>query len=273
MSRPPVSDDIAATVARFYKGGAGPTHPKLTSAIKVNGYIEADPWDPVLKTPNKEVRVDAVIRAATRTPVRARELITALLRDLRADGHFDDGTITADALRRAQAAFAEQGWDLSDQGHLTQKGPINLDTGGRPALDEQLRRLQRAVDDPALALGSAKDLLEAVAKFVLHELDWQLAGKPDFNQVWYLARERLNLLPQQVPGDAPGAKHIKAVLQSAWKIAEQVNDLRNLQGTGHGRTLPTGVSPELARLVVREACSIAEFTLLALDRAKGQPAA
>ncbi|CDZ90273.1 abortive infection family protein [Rhodococcus ruber] len=273
MVRPPVSEEIAATVARFYKGGAGPTHTKLTSAIRVGGYVDADPWDPVMKTPSKEIRVVTVIRAATRAPIRARELMEALLRDLRADGHFDDGTVTVEALRRAQAAFAEQEWNLSDQGHLTQKGPINLDTGGRPALDEQLRRLQRAGDDPALALGSAKDLLEAVAKFVLHELDWPLAGNPDFNQIWYFARERLNLLPQQVPGDTPGAKHIKAILQSAWKIVEQVNELRNLQGTGHGRTLPTGVSPEMARLVVREACSIAEFTLSALDRSKGQPAA
>ncbi|MBU4616224.1 abortive infection family protein [Rhodococcus sp. GG48] len=271
MSRPPVSEEIAATFARFYRGGAGPTHPKLTAAIRKSGYTDADPWDPATKSPSKEVRVVSVIQAATRAPVRARELMDALLRDLRADGNFDDGSVTADALRRAQAAFSEQGWNLSQQGHLTQDGPVNLDTGGRPALDEQLHRLQRSVEDPALALGSAKDLLEAVAKFVLHELDWPLEGKPDFAQSWYFARERLNLLPQQVPNETPGAKNIKAILQSAWKIAEQVNELRNLQGTGHGRTLPTGVSPELARLVVREACSVAEFTLSALDRAKGQP--
>jgi hypothetical protein len=56
-------------------------------------------------------------------------------------------------------------------------------------------------------------------------------------------------------------------------IAEQVNVLRGLQGTGHGRTLPMGVSPELAMLVVREACSVAEFTLNALDRQRGRAAA
>jgi hypothetical protein len=146
---------------------------------------------------------------------------------------------------------------------------INLDTGGRPALNEQLDRLQQATEDPALALGSAKDLLEAVAKFVLSELDWPIAKKADYGELWYFARERLNILPQQVAGDAPGANHIKAVLQNAWAIADQINALRNLQGTGHGRTLPTGVTAELARLVVREACSVAEFTLTSLDRAKG----
>jgi hypothetical protein len=55
----------------------------------------------------------------------------------------------------------------------------------------------------------------------------------------------------------------------SWKIAEQVNPLRGLQGSGHGRTLPTGVSADLALLVVREACSVAEYALVQLDRQRG----
>lgn len=270
MSRPPVSEDIAVTIARFYLGGAGSTHPKLSASFQKSGYADADPYDPQTRTPSKEVRIARVIQAAVRRPVKARELMDSLLRDLRAGGFFHDGSIPVDVLNRAQSAFQKQGWELSDDGELQQVGPVNFDTGGRPALDEQLHRLQGAVDDPALALGSAKDLLEAVAKFVLHELDWPTSANADFRERWHFARERLNILPQQVAADAPGAKHIKTVLQSAWQIAEQVNDLRNLQGTGHGRTLPTGVTPELARLVVREACSIAEFTLAALDRSRGQ---
>jgi hypothetical protein len=73
-----------------------------------------------------------------------------------------------------------------------------------------------------------------------------------------------------VDGGAPGGQQIKAILQSSWKIAEQVNELRGMQGTGHGRTLPTGVSPEMALLVVREACSVGEFMLTTLDRQMGR---
>ncbi|AEF43138.1 abortive infection family protein [Hoyosella subflava] len=268
MTRPPISDDIAATVARFYSGGTGPTHTKLSAAFRRSGYIDSDPYDSETRTPSKEVRVSTVLGAATRRPAKARELVDALLRDLRADGFFDDGLIPRDVLTRAQSAFQKQGWKLSDEGELQNAAPVDLDTGGRPALDEQLHRLQQADGDPALALGSAKDLLEAIAKFVLHELNWPINEKTDFPQLWYFARERLNILPQQVAGNTPGANNIKAILQSAWKIAEQVNELRNAQGTGHGRTLPTGVPPELARLVVREACSVAEFTLATLDRSR-----
>ena len=59
---------------------------------------------------------------------------------------------------------------------------------------------------------------------------------------------------------------IKTVIQSAWNIADSVNQLRYLQGTGHGRTLPAGVTAEMALLVVREACSTAEYVLMTLDR-------
>ncbi|WP_147103903.1 abortive infection family protein [Nesterenkonia populi] len=44
----------------------------------------------------------------------------------------------------------------------------------------------------------------------------------------------------------------RGILQhgSIWTIAEQVNELRNLQGTGHGRTMHMGVSEDLALLVI-----------------------
>lgn len=137
-------------------------------------------------------------------------------------------------------------------------------------MDERIDRLRRSTEDPGQLLGSAKDLLEAVAKFVLEEVNMPLPGSADFNQLWYLARERLGILPQQVDANLPGADAIRAILQSSWKIAEQANALRGLQGTGHGRTLPTGVSADLALLVVREACSVAEYMLTTLDRQRGR---
>jgi len=147
------------------------------------------------------------------------------------------------------------------------QGEIDLETGGREALDEQLDRLRRSTDDPGALLGSAKDLLEAVAKFVLEELGTPQDG--EFGHLWYLARDRLGICPQQVVPDGPAAEQIRKILGASWTIAEQINALRNLQGAGHGRTLPTGVTPEMALMVVREACSVAAFALATLDRLLG----
>ena len=58
--------------------------------------------------------------------------------------------------------------------------------------------MRRSTDDPAQLIGSAKDLLEAVAKFVLEELSFPMSQNADFGQLWYLARERLGVRPEDV---------------------------------------------------------------------------
>lgn len=270
MSRPPISPDIAVRFAQLYKGGVhSPTHDRLTATFKRYGFGDVATYDHSADVkPNKETRVRLVLEAAHRRPHHARELVEALLVDLRALDCFSNGTVGAEVMSRLKAAFKAEGFDLTDTGELRTAGTIDLSTGGRPALDEQLARLLRAEDDPALALGSAKDLLEAVAKFVLDELSWPYSDNADFGQLWHFARERLDLLPQQAKGDAKA--HVREILQCSWTIASKVNELRNDYGTGHGRTLPTGVTAEVAQMVIREACSVAELVLATLDRQLGR---
>lgn len=272
MAQPPVSAEVGGALARYFHGGNGPSHAKLTTAFATGGYGDADPYDISTGTPNKETRVNVVIAAAVRRPDRAKALIEALLVPLRVDGYFDRDWVGFDAekLRALQRALRRTGWNLTDDGTLVPLGAIDLTTGGREALDEQIDRLRRSTGDPGALLGSAKDLLEAVAKFVLEEENMPQESNSDFNYLWHLARERLGLLPQQGDQALPGAAAIHSILQSSWKIAEQTNVLRGLQGVGHGRTLPTGVSAELALLVVREACSTAEYVLTTLDRQHGR---
>ena len=262
----PVNAEIGAALGRFFHGGSGPSHTSLSSAFAQAGYGEDDPYDGSF--PNKERRVQVVVAAAARRPVRARELVEAILTQLRVAGMFDSEftSYQPDAVRALQRGLHRIGWQLDAGGYLSPLGVADMTTGGRDALDEQLDRMRRASDDPALLIGTAKDLLEAVAKFVLEELGALYNPKADFAELWYLARSRLGIHPKQVDGSLPGASVIQTVMQSAWNIADSVNQLRNLQGTGHGRTLPTGVTAEMALLVVREACSIAEYVLMTLDR-------
>lgn len=268
----PVSDEVAAALAGYFHGGAGPSHSKLTSAFAAGGYGDADPYNPSEGIPNKESRVLTVVRAAIRRPATARRLVDSVLMLLRVDGHFDSERPAFDAerLRSLRMAFRRSGWELTSEGTIRPLGQIDVSTGGRDALDEQLDRIRRSTDDPGALLGAAKDLLESTAKFVLEEVGMPAGRNATFDSIWHVARERLGVLPQQVDASLPGAESIRQILQSSWRIAEQVNALRNLQGAGHGRTLPTGVSSELALMVVREACSVAEFMLTTLDRQMGR---
>ncbi|SRR6266568_7695692 len=274
MPQAPVSDEIAAALARFFLGGAGPSHSKIGNTFAEAGYRADDPYSPQAGQPNKEIRVRTVVMAARRRPDRARALVDALLVQMRVSGCFDPdhGQYDQRNVRTAQRAFARDGWALTDDGVLSPAGAIDLATGGRQALDDHLDRLRRGCGDPGQLLGSAKDLLESVAKFVLEEFGMEVPRNTGFDHLWYLARERLRLLPEQVDQTLPAARNIQAIMQSSWKIAEQVNKLRGLEGTGHGRTLPTGVSADMALLVVREACSAAEYVLVTLDRSTGRAA-
>lgn len=274
MSLPPVTDELAGALAAYFHGGLGPSHSKLSTAFAAGGYGSDDPYNPTDGTPNKEVRVHTVVSAAVRRPQTARKLVDALLTALRLAGAFDSERPEYDKyqFKTLRVAFNRQGWELTDDGILSPGGTIDLSTGGRDALDEHLGRLRRSTEDPGALLGSAKDLLESTAKFVLEEVGMPASRNATFDAIWHLARERLGVLPQQIDAGLPGATEIRTVLQSSWRIAEQVNSLRNLQGAGHGRTLPTGVSPQMALLVVREACSVAEFMLTTLDSQMGRRA-
>lgn len=274
---PPVSQDIAAAFAAYFFGGSGPRHSELTSAFLAAGLGDVAPQNDLDSKagPNKEQRVQRTILAAVRKPNAARPLIEALLSMLRVAGYFNSNHGSFDAAKNdvLKRALARQGWRLSAGGEVSPIGSIDLTTGGRAALDEQLGRLRQNVEDAGALLGTAKDLLESVAKFILEELGVPVNPKMSFDELWHHARDRLGILPNQVAQDVPGSAAIREILESGWRIARQVNVLRGLQGAGHGRTLPTGVTPEQAVLVVREACSIAEFALATLDRQLGRRAA
>lgn len=265
-------------MGKFFFAGSGPSHSQLTRVYMAGGYGDDDAYIPAQNgrpaSPNKQQRVLSLFAIAVRKPNGAKPMVEAMLSELRTHGCFTEGTKDFDSenVRALQRAFSLINWSLSDDGLLSPLAGLDLSTGGRDALDEQLRRMRATTEDPGALIGSAKDLLETVAKFVLEELDYPTTGKESFNNLWYIARERLGLLPNTIDPNIPGHKAIREVLQASWQIADQVNELRKLQGTGHGRTLPTGVSRELALLVVRESCSVAEYLLTSLDRALGRMA-
>lgn len=207
MSTPPVSDEIAAAFAAYFHGGAGPSHSKLTTAFAAGGYASDDPYEPATGVPNKEQRVYTVITAAVRRPQTAKKLIEALLTPLRVAGWFDQNRPGFDehSFKALRQAFHRSGWDLTDDGILSPIGTIDLSTGGRDALDEHISRLRRSTDDPGALLGSAKDLLESTAKFVLEEVGMPAGKKASFDAIWHIARDRLGVLPQQVDTTLPGA--------------------------------------------------------------------
>lgn len=278
-SRHPVSPEIGATLGAFVSGGVGPRHSVLSRVFDRAGFGHVAPYDrsnPDLQ-PNKEDRVRLTVAAAVASPARSRDLVEGILSEYRADGCFRSlDEPTEERARQAQVhalkcAFARIDWELTDDGELRPAGvgPLTA-TQGRPAIEDQLARVRRATDDPALLVGTAKEMLESTAKYVLEEYSVPYTPKTSFDELWFHARDRLGIHPKDIDVNVPGGEQVREILQSSWTIARMANEVRNVEGTGHGRTLPSAMTSEMALLVVREAASIVQLVLSTLDRYRGR---
>jgi hypothetical protein len=139
-----------------------------------------------------------------------------------------------------------------------------------PELHRQLVRLQEAhEDDPGLAIGTAKELVETACKTILHARKVAFSESADITELVKETRKVLELLPDNVPSAAKGADAIRRILSNLGTIAQGLGELRNLYGTGHGKAgAARGLSARHARLAVGSAATLATF-LLETHEARG----
>jgi hypothetical protein len=130
-----------------------------------------------------------------------------------------------------------------------------------PELGRQLERLRDAVDDdPALAIGTAKEMLETTCKTILEESGCTVLPEWDVPELLKATRKQLKLLPEDVPDAARGAETIRKLLGSLGQIGHGLAELRNLYGSGHGRSgRAKGLSSRHARLAVGAVATLVQF--------------
>jgi abortive infection Abi-like protein len=127
------------------------------------------------------------------------------------------------------------------------------------ALASMLPRLEDADDDPWLAIGTAKEIIEHIAQVVITRSGGQAPKDADLGDLTKGALKALDLLPSEVPDAKKGAESIRRVLQGLVQIVQGTAELRNLYGTGHGRAQLARVYGRHARLVVGAALAWAHF--------------
>ena len=156
-------------------------------------------------------------------------------------------------MARLKYVLAQQGWQIDEYGGLVAASP-SLSAGTLPATRENVRieidRILRSTDDPAALLGHTKDLLETVAKTVLHETGHPVNDALDFGPLLKAGREALPLMPAGVDPNSREGKALTRWANGIFTMAQSVNELRNAVGIGHGRLGPPGFDGALARAVV-----------------------
>lgn len=127
-------------------------------------------------------------------------------------------------------------------------------------ITEQISRMESAiVTDPALAIGTAKELAESCFKTILREREIAY-DKEDLPQLGRKVFAALRLLPDNIDEAAKGAKTIRVMLSNLATVVQGVAEIRGLYGTGHGRDgKARGLSSRHARLAVGAATTLVNF--------------
>jgi hypothetical protein len=164
---------------------------------------------------------------------------------LRRDGYaYQQGTITpiTAAARLADAKAIAQSFDAAHIG-------------------EQIQRIEASIDaDPALAIGTAKELAESCFKTILGERGVEYGKSDDLPQLGRNVFKELKLLPDDVPDAAKGADTIRRLLSNLSTVVQGLAEIRGMYGTGHAKDGRTrGVSPRHARLCVGAASALVTF--------------
>ena len=128
-------------------------------------------------------------------------------------------------------------------------------------ISRQISRIEGSVDsDPALALGTAKELIETCCKTILKERGVAVPANVDVPKLVKAALRELKLVPENIPSSAKGARTIKRILSNLATVPQGLAELRNLYGSGHGRDgKAKGILPRHARLAAGAAITLSQF--------------
>lgn len=195
----------------------------------------------------------------------------------------DDGVRPSPAFEQLRTALERDGFRLDAAGRIhppaswsriaTRVPQLPLTHLRDPAeILEHLDRLERAGDhDPALAISSAKALIEATSKHVLDELDEPYDARADMPQLVRDVQKALKLHPETIAPTVKGRETIVRILSNLSQVAVGVAELRNEYGPDHGRGgATTGLQPRHAHLAVGAAGTYVRLLLETLaDRRRG----
>jgi hypothetical protein len=132
---------------------------------------------------------------------------------------------------------------------------------GIPDLGMHAVRIRRGIhDDPAQAIGSAKELLETALKAILELHGTGPETKLEIPKLIKQANLRLGFDASSVRDADPGSEQRRRVLGSLAQIVNSTGELRNAGlGTGHGTSRGPVLDVATARLVVSAAVAVATF--------------
>ena len=128
-------------------------------------------------------------------------------------------------------------------------------------MQKEIERLENSIEsDPALAIGTAKELVETCCKSILTKRGVTVSRSDDLPKLTKTLAKELKLVPEGISDEVRGGKSIRLVLQNLSSMTQHLAELRGLYGSGHGRDgKHRGLEPRHARLCVGAAVAFIDF--------------
>lgn len=115
-------------------------------------------------------------------------------------------------------------------------------------------------ENPTEAIGKAKELIESCCKTILELEDCSVDKKWDIIRLVDETFKYFNIMPKNIHDEVKGAKTIKSILGNLKSIAHGVAELRNLYGSGHGKSSSyKGLEPRHASLAIGSSITLVHF--------------
>lgn len=135
------------------------------------------------------------------------------------------------------------------------------DTFNVEYLCRQINRIEASIsNDPDLAIGTSKELVETCCKTILQEQGISVDRNWDLSKIVKETYKQLKITPEDITETVKAADIIKRLLSNLATITQGIAELRNLYGTGHGKTASSkGLNSRHAKLAAGAATTLAIF--------------
>lgn len=195
---------------------------------------------------------------------RALRVFEHMLRYFHREPHFQ-----ASSFNEVRERLAEDGLRLDEHYKIQWANPPGLENSlhnvtNPSGIRIELERARRTVpNDPAGAIGAAKQLVEATAKVVLVERGIPFDKDAKLPHLVKKSQEALRLHASQITTGPDSAEPLKKILGGVSAIAIGLGELRNQGfGSGHGQAhVPMGLGTRHAHLAVNAAITWCQLIL------------
>ena len=274
-----LNDEVISALEPFFDW-VGPTHDELTRVFERARVSRFDPAQ-YEDTVGKRRRVRTVLsRAVEADPEAGGDLVKQVVVLIRSKDGFVTGSQHypgSRAVDRLRAALARSGYELTDDGDIR---PSTLEGLRGQELSVALRsyveRVRRGRDDPALVVGTSKDMIEAAAKEVVAACSTE-RPKQQLPRLIEQCFDAMSLPTVRWEDFKSFRISLDAttewgrLIQALQVLARCIGDLRNAEGTGHGRARQSSLTPLQGEISAEAAAVISTLLLRTLD-ARGDEA-